>query len=240
MPVTGSNTTTASFPTISIRYTPGGFSFLEKPSELFSAEALETYCKNNSLQSTRDTGSFILEYASNFLILPKELDPAYYFKFHFPEISGPTIQTLMLSDQKQQVVFELPQKHSELYQNYFPQTPLLCLPLCFAEFVMGHSSGRTHCLFYLHQNLLMVFAARRGVLSYANRFDVVTDDAAAYFILSIRQVFETGGHCSLCTEKEPAGALQALLEPHFEQIDAYLLDRDLHLFISTLSGQIKL
>ncbi len=205
-----------------------------------SAEALEAYCKNNTLPSARDTGSFILEYASHFLILPKELDPAYYFKFHFPEITGPTIQTLMLSDQKQQLVFELPQKHSELYQNYFPQTPLLCLPLCFAEFVLDHSSRQTHCLFYVHRNLLMVFAARGGVLSYANRFDIVTDEAAAYFILSIQQIFDIGGHCSLCTEKEPAGALQTLLEPHFEQIDTYLLDKDLHLFISTLSGQLKL
>ncbi len=205
-----------------------------------SAEELEVYCQKNALNAKPDPGAFILEYASNFLVLPKELDPAYYFKFHFPEISRPFIQVLMLSDQKQQVVFELPQKHSELYRNYFLQIPLLCLPLCFAEFVMGHSSRQTHCLFYLHQNLLMVFAARDGALSYANRFDIVTDEAAAYFILSIQQVFDTGSRCSLCTEKEPAGALQVLLEPHFEQIDAYLLDRDLPLFISTLSGQLKL
>ncbi len=205
-----------------------------------SVEELESCCQKNTLPSKPDPGAYILEYASNFVVLPKELDPSFYFKFHFPEISRPTIQVLMLSDQKQQVVFELPQKHNELYRNYFPQIPLLCLPLCFAEFVMNQSSGQAHCLVYLDQNLLMVFAARDGVLSYANRFDIASDEAAAYFILSIQHVFDTGSRCSLCTEKEPAGSLQALLEPHFEQFDNYILDRDLPLFISTLSGQLSL
>lgn len=240
MPETGNKNTTASFSTISIRYTPGGFCFLDRPSQIMSEEELRNYCQKNNLQSKPYHGSIILEYASNFLVLPKELEPSFYFKFHFPEISRPTIQALMLSDQKQQVVFELPQKHNDLYRNYFPQTPLLCLPLCFAEFVIGHSSRQTHCLFYLHQNLLMVFAAHDGTLSYANRFDIFSNEAAAYYILSIQKVFDTGSRCSLCTEKEPAEALQALLEPHFEQIDTYLLDSDLRIFISTLSGQLKL
>lgn len=245
MPETGNNTktaslTTASLPTISIRYKPGGFCFLEKPSELMSAEELEAYCQKTDFESIPNSNAFILEYASNFVVLPKELDPAYYFRFHFPEIRQVGIQALMLSDQKQQVVFDLPLKHQELYQSYFSQTPLLCLPLCFAEFAMSQSSGQTHYLVYLHRNLLMIFAAKAGILSYANRFDIASEEAAAYFVLSIQQVFDTGSRCSLITENEAAEAVQRLLEPHFEQIDTYLLDKDLPLFISTLSEQLNL
>ncbi|MDD2618687.1 MAG: DUF3822 family protein [Bacteroidales bacterium] len=205
-----------------------------------SAEELEAFCQKNNLRSIPDPKAFILEYASNFLVLPKELDPSFYFNFHFPEIKQPFIQALPLSDQKQQLVFDLPPKHQELYRKYFPQTPLICLPLCFAEYVMEHSPKHSHCLIYLHQNLLMVFAAKAGILTYANRFDAGSREAAAYFILSIQQVFDTGSSCSLCTEKEPAEDLQALLEPHFEQIDTYFLDRDLHLFISTPGGQLSI
>jgi|LSQX01.1.fsa_nt_gb hypothetical protein len=240
MPETGNKNTTASFSNISIRYTPGGFCFLERPSEQISAEELEGYCHKNNLQSKPDPKAFVLEYASNFLVLPKELDPSFYFNFHFPEIKQPFIQALPLSDQKQQLVFDLPPKHQELYRKYFPQSPLICLPLCFAEYVMEQSPKQTHCLIYLHQNLLMVFAAKTGTLRYANRFEAGSPEAAAYFILSIQQVFDTGSSCSLCTEKEPAEALENLLKPHFEQIDTYFLDRDLHLFISTPCGQLSI
>lgn len=205
-----------------------------------SAGELEAYCQKTKIIQKQDPQTLILEYAVDFLVLPKELEASFYFNFHFPDIRHPNIQQHLLSDRKQQVIFDLPPERQAIYQTYFPDSRLLSLPWCLAEFAMDRSQKAEHYLMYFHQNHLLLFAAKAGKLIFANRFEVASPEAAVYFVLSVQQVFEIGKQGSLCTENEPADDLQALLEPYFDSLDTYLIDRDWALFVPANKPELKL
>lgn len=226
--------------TLSIRSTPGGFSFctstakgmvskeLKLASNFDFPERFEDYVQSRGWTEREDFPVTITDFADHFLLLPSDITDEKqirtFFDFQFQHEEAYQIFTATLSDQKQLFCWEIPHERVQCFEHLFKNLTILSSAYLLADWVVRQPTLRQQSILVAHLfgKYMHVFVGENGNLLFANSFPISSHQELPYFLL--RCIEQTSldpahTHCVFCSESVSEQEITEIFSPYLQHIE---------------------
>jgi len=169
----------------------------------------------------------INEHVLRFAIFPSEIksenEIRKMFDFIYSPITNNTLITSNLSDNKQQICFEIPQKRIESYNNIFKQYILNSDSQLISEFLINKTETQKEQILFcnIYKKGMQIFISQENKIIFANSFGIKSTEEITYFVLRCIEQLNLDPfkiECNICSDVETRKAVIESLRPYLKNL----------------------